>query len=139
MKTLQQSTQAWIDSAPRAATNYETGVNNYSGDWAAATVRQKTVMAQNYATSVNNGTWEAGVNRVNTAGWKSRTQAKITNFSSGFTAGASRQASAMGKILTAEANLLSTAPPRGTYEQNKQRATYFMDGLHALKGTLGAS
>ena len=51
----------------------------------------------------------------------------------------SRQASAIAKILQAEAAIVGSLPPRGTFEQNKMRATAVMDSLHALKGTLGAS
>lgn len=138
MKTLQQATANWRDSQPRATAAYEAGINGFTGDWAGATVRQKNVMAQNYATAVQNGSWEAGVNRVGNSGWKSRTVAKIPNFSAGFTAGADRQASAMAKILTAEANIVSSLQPRGTYEQNKARMNAVVDQLHALRGTLGA-
>ena len=44
----------------------------------------------------------------------------------------------MAKILSAEGNIVPSLPARGTYEQNKVRATTLMDALHALKGTLGA-
>ena len=35
--------------------------------------------------------------------------------------------------------LRTTQTARGTFEQNKLRATAVMDSLHALKGSLGAS
>jgi hypothetical protein len=139
VKTPQQSAQAWEQSAGRAATNYADGVNGYSGDWAGRTAAQQAVMLQNLTQAINSGRWAQGVQQVGTQGWKSRTQAKIGNYSTGFTAGAARQASAIAKILAAEANIVGSLPPRGTYEQNKQRATAVMDGLHALRGQLGAS
>lgn len=138
MKTPQQAAAAWRDSAPKAQANYEAGVRGFNGDWAGATIRQKTTMASNFATSVNNGTWESGVNSVGNQGWKDRTVAKLPNFGQGFTAGADRQAASIAKIISAEANIVGSLPPRGTYEQNKARATAVMDQLHALKGTLGA-
>ena len=136
MKTPQQAAQAWEQSSGRAAQAYTDGINNYSGDWAGATVRQQSVMQQNWNAALP--TWASRVQNVGTNGWKSRTQAKVSNYSTGFTAGAQRQAAAIAKILAAEANIVSSLPPRGTYEQNKNRATAVMDGLHALKGTLGA-
>src|SRR5690242_16750918 len=115
MKTPQQAAQAWADSAGRAATNYAEGVQNYAGDWAGATTRQQAVMQQAWTQAVSNGTWANGVNRVGTNGWKSRTQAKTSNYTTGFSAGASRQASAIQKILAAEANIVSSLPPRGDF------------------------
>ena len=139
MKTAQQAQQAYLDSIGRATTNYGAGVNAYSGDWANRTASQQAVMLQNLTTAINNGAWAAGVARVGTAGWKSRTQAKLANYGVGLNAGAARFDSAITKILQAEANIVGSLPPRGTYEQNKARATAVMDGLHALRGQLGAT
>lgn len=138
MKTADQAASNWEQSSGRAATNWTAGVNNYSGDWAAATTRQEGVMRQNLIAAIDGGAWRNGVSRVGTNGWKSATQASSGNFSNGFTKGAAKQRAAIAKILSAEANIVGSAPPRGTYEQNKQRATYVMDQLHALKGQLGA-
>ena len=138
MKTADQAAQNWEQSAGRAGTNWTAGVNNYSGDWAAATTRQESVMQQNLNAAIANGSWRNGVTRVGTNGWKAATQASSANFSNGFTKGAAKQRAAIAKILAAEANIVSSLPPRGTYEQNKARSTAVMDQLHALKGTLGA-
>lgn len=138
MKTPQQAAEAWAASAGRAQANYTTGVNNYSGDWAGATTRQQAVMQQNWTQAVSSGRWAQGVSNTGTQGWKQRTQDKVANYGTGFTAGASRQAAAIAKILAAEANIVNSLPPRGDYNQNKNRATAVMDGLHALKGQLGA-
>lgn len=138
MKTAQQAAEAWAQSAGRAATNWTAGVQAYSGNWADATTRQQATLLANLNDAINSGRWANGVQRIGTNGWKSATQAKAGNFSTGFSAGASRQASAIGKILQAEANIVNSLPPRGTFEQNKARATAVMDQLHALRGQLGA-
>jgi hypothetical protein len=139
VKTAQQAAEAWAQSAGRAATNYQAGIQNTNADWAGRTKAQRSVMLANLNQAVNSGLWDQGIDRVGNGGWKSRTVAKIGNYSTGFTAGASRQASAIGKILSAEANIVGSLPPRGTFEQNKARATAVMDQLHALRGQLGAS
>lgn len=139
MKTAQQAAANWIGSAGRAQTEWSAGVQAYSGDWAGATTRQQSVLLQNVTQAISNGTWAAGVNRVGTQGWKSRTVDKATNYATGFQAGASRQASAIAKILAAEANIVGSLPPRGDFTANKARATAVMDALHALRGTLGAT
>lgn len=139
MKTAQQAAQNWSGSAGRAATDWAAGVNNYSGDWAGATTRQQTVMQTNLVAAITSGRWAAGVNRVGTQGWKSRTQAKQSNYSTGFTAGADRYSAASQKIMSALQNIVPSLPPRGDFTQNKARATAVMDALHALRGQLGAS
>lgn len=138
MKTPQQAAQAWRDSAGRAGTNWQAGVNSYSGDWASATTSQQATMQTNWQQAVSSGRWSAGVNRVGTGGWKQATVSKASNYSTGFQAGADRQAAAIGKILAAEANIVQSLPPRGDFAQNVNRATQVMTQLHALKGQLGA-
>lgn len=126
----------WTNSAGRAATDYQAGVNNYNGDWAGATVRQQAVMQANFIASMP--TWAAHVQAVGTAGWKAATIAKVANYSTGFQAGSGNYNIAAGKIGAALTNIVPSLPPRGTYAENKIRATTLMDSLHALKGQLGA-
>ena len=95
-------------------------------------------MLQGVQQAVTSGLWAARINAVGTAGWKSATVARLANYGTGFTAGAAAQAAAIQKIISAEQNIVPSLPPRGTYDQNKQRATAFMDAMHALKGSLGA-
>lgn len=138
MKTAQQAAAEWTGSAGKAQANYQQGVEGYNGDWAGATTRQQAAMTTAWNASVANGSWAAGVNRTGTNGWKSATVARIANYGVGFQAGAAKFTTAIGKIITAEQNIVNSLPPRGDYNANKARANAFMDQLHALKGTLGA-
>lgn len=138
MKTPQQAAEAWVASAGRAATNWAQGVQNYSGDWAGATTAQQNAMQTNWQQSVSSGAWARGVQNVGTQGWKSATQARSANFTTGFQAGATKQATAIAKILQAEASIVAALPPRGTFEQNVQRSVAVQTALHAQKGNLGA-
>jgi hypothetical protein len=138
VKSAQQAAANWAASSGRAAQAWQEGVQGYNGDWAAATTRQQNVMQANLNNSINNGAWANGVNKVGTQGWKQSTVDKVNNFSTGFNAGAQKQAAAAAKIIAAEANIVGNLPPRGDYNANKARATAVMDGLHALKGQLGA-
>lgn len=138
MKTAQQAAANWAASAGRAAADWQAGVEAYTGDWAGATVAQETVALTNITQAFTSGRWRAGVLATGTAGWKQRTVAKSANFATGFAAGAPRQAAAAQKIMQALNGIVPALPPRGTYEQNKVRATTLMDSLHALRGTLGA-
>jgi hypothetical protein len=138
VKTAQQAAANWSGSSGRAAAAYQAGVEGYTGDWAAATVSQEAVLLQNFQQAIARGDWRQGVLAEGTAGWKGATVAKIGNYSTGFSAGAADQAAAMSKIMNALGSIVPSLPPRGTYEQNKTRATSLMDQLHALRGSLGA-
>ena len=138
MKTAQQAAAAWAGSAGRAATNYGEGVNNYSGDWAGATTRQQAVMQQNWQQAVSSGRWAAGVNNTGTNGWKTATQAKTANYTTGFSAGAAKQSVAIGKIMNFLGSAVPALPPRGDINANLQRANALALALHQQKGSLGA-
>lgn len=138
MKTAQQAAAAWQASQGRAAAAYTAGVQSYSGDWAGATAAQEAAMLQGVTQAVTSGRWRSGVQAVGTAGWKAATEAKAPNYSQGFSAGAAKQAQAAQKIMSALGNIVPNLPARGTFEQNKVRATTLMDALHAQRGQLGA-
>lgn len=138
MKNATQAAQNWTASAGRAQTDYQAGIEGYTGDWAGATTRQQAAMSTNWNQSVSSGRWAQGVNAVGTGGWKNATVAKIANYGVGFQAGAAKFSTAIAKIISAEQNIVSSLPPRGDYSANKLRSTSFMDQMHALKGTLGA-
>lgn len=138
MKTAQQAAANWAASAGRAASSWQQGVQAYNGDWAGATVAQQAQMLSGVTQAVTSGRWAAGVQKTGTQGWKSATEAKAANFSTGFSAGAARQAASAQKIIGALQNIVPGLPPRGDFNANKVRATTLMDALHALKGQLGA-
>ena len=136
MKPLTQWTTNWTQSAGTAAANYQSGVNGYTGDWAGATVAQQATMQTNWLASLP--TWAAHVQAVGTAGWKAKTVAKVANYSTGFQAGSQDYSVAAGKIYNALQQIVPSLPARGTYAENKLRATTLMDALHAQRGQLGA-
>ena len=136
MKTAQQAAQNWANSSGRAQAAYQTGVETFSGDWAGATTSQEAALLTNVTQAITSGAWRNGVSRVGTQGWKSATVAKIGNYGTGFAAGAAKQASAIGKILQAEASIVPALPARGSFEQNVQRSVAFQTAMHQLKGQL---
>src|SRR5690349_3414778 len=121
MKTAAQMAANWAGSAQRASTDWQAGVGAYAGDWAGATTRQQAVMANNWNAAIASGRWAAGINRIGTQGWKTRTQDASQQYILGFQAGATRQAASAQKIMSALQNIVPNLPPRGTYAQNQQR------------------
>ena len=138
MKTAQQAAANWANSQGRATQAYADGIAGYTGDWAGATVSQEAALLQGVTQAITSGRWRQGVAAVGTSGWKAAVVAKAPNYSQGFSAGAAAQAAAMQKIMAALGNIVPNLPARGTFEQNKVRATTLMDALHAQRGHLGA-
>lgn len=139
MKTAAQAAAAWQASAGTAAANYQAGINGYTGDWAGTTVNAYNNWVTGLANAQAQGLWQRGVQAAGTSGWKSAATAKVGNYSTGFTAGAGEYNAAIQKVMNALNNIVPSLPPRGTFEQNKVRATTLMDSLHALKGQLSAA
>jgi hypothetical protein len=138
MKSATQAAQNWAASSGRAQQAYQQGVEGYNGDWAGATTSQSAQMLAGVQQAVTSGLWAARVNAVGTNGWKQATVAKLANYGTGFTAGATKQAAAIQKIIAAEQNIVPGLPPRGDFNANVNRMTSFAQQMHALKGTLGA-
>lgn len=138
MKTAAQAASNWTGSQGRATSAYNEGVQSYGGDWAGATVRQQAVMQTNWQQAIGSGRWASGVNAVGTAGWKAATQAKSSNYGTGFGAGANNFQTAIGKVMNALQSGVSSLPARGDINQNLQRANALALYMHGLKGQLGA-
>ena len=138
MKTAAQGSSNWVGSAGRAASDWQAGINGFTGDWAGLT----TAAYQNWVAGLANaqaqGLWQAGVQRAGTTGWKNATIAKAGNYTTGFQAGAANQAASMTKIMNALAGIVPSLPPRGTFAQNVQRSVALQTDLHALRGQLRA-
>jgi hypothetical protein len=139
VKTAAQAAANWANSAGRASTAFTDGVQSSQKDQAALAVAQQATLVANFNQAVSSGRWAAGVTRRGTPYWKSQTLAKAGNYSTGFTAGAANQASAIAKIINAESGIVGSLPARGDFSQNLQRAAAFATALHQLKGTLGAT
>jgi hypothetical protein len=95
-------------------------------------------MVQGFNEAAASGSISAGINAVGTAGWKAATKAKVGNYTTGFTAGASRYSQAAAKFIPAINAGVASLPPRGDINANLQRANSLALYLHGLKGTLGA-
>jgi hypothetical protein len=129
---------AWSASSGKATTNYQTGVESFTGDWAGATTSQQAAMQQNWLQSLANGSWAAGVNRVGTQGWKNATVAKIANFGSGFQAGSAAYNAAAAKLQPFMQQAVASLPPRGDINANLQRSAALAMALHNNRGNFKA-
>ena len=141
MKTAQQANQNWINAAPRASTAWTDGINATTKDQAALAAAAQPSWLAGVQDAAANNRFANGVTRRGTPYWKSQSQAKAGNYTTGYQAGSNNQLSAITKILAAEANIVAALPARGPAgsAQNLSRVTQLDNALHQLRGQLGAA
>lgn len=139
MKSAEQAAARWLANAGAASQTWSDAIQNTSVDVMGRAIAAKNVAAANFQRVMSDGTYEKAVQASGgTANWKSKTEAKQGNYSTGIQAGASKQASAIAKILAAEQQIVSSLPARvpGNPQANLARVQGVVMGLHARKGTL---
>ena len=138
MKNAQTAAANWTGAAGRAQAAFVQGVQSTTKDQASLAVAAQARLVQGFNDAVNSGRWAAGVQRGGTAYWKQQTEAKQSNYGTGYSAGAANFNAAIQKIINAEQAIVSSLPARGDINANLQRANTFALALHQLKGQLGA-
>lgn len=139
MKTAQQAQSNWTGAASRAGTAWTQGIQSTTKDQAALAAQAQPRWLAGVQDAAANNRFANGVTRRGTAYWKSQSEAKAGNYVTGYTAGGNNFGAAIAKIISAEANIVSSLPARGDIMQNLNRAQQFALALHQLKGTLGAA
>jgi hypothetical protein len=138
VKSAQTAVQNWTGASGRAGTAWSAGIQSTTKDQAALAAAAQPRWLQGVQDAAANNRFANGVTRRGTAYWKSQSQAKQGNYTTGYSAGADNFSSAIGKILNAEASIVSSLPQRGDVMQNLQRSQQFALAMHQLKGQLKA-
>ena len=139
MKTAQQAQANWTSAGPRAQTAWVSGIQGTTKDQAALAAAAQPRWLAGVQDAAANNRFANGVTRRGTSYWKSQSEAKQQSYGLGYTAGGNNFGAAIAKIISAEANIVSSLPARGDIMQNLNRAQQFALALHQLKGTLGAA
>lgn len=94
--------------------------------------RQRAVWQQNTAAAADR--WATNTAAVSLQSWQdSMVNVGIPRVASGAQAAIPKMAAAMAQLLPHIDSVKRSLPPRGTFEQNVQRATAMMQGMHAFK------
>lgn len=139
MKNAAQALSRWQGAAGTAGVAWQEGINGSQKDQAALAAAAQPRWLAGVQDAAAHNRFANGVTRRGTGYWKSQSQKKASNYTTGYAAGADNFASAIGKILNAEANIVASLPQRGDITQNLARSQQMALGLHALKGQLGAA
>lgn len=140
MKSAAQALANWQAASGRAQTEWVAGIQATTKDQAAlAAAAQPTWLAGVQAAAASNA-YANGVQRRGTGYWKSQSEAKAANYSTGYTAGGNNYSSAIGKLMQAMPGIVNALPPRGPAgsAQNLNRVTQLDQALHQQKGSFKA-
>jgi|SRR5665213_86329 len=137
MKTAQQGAAKWAQNTGASAPAWVAGIQSTTVDVMGRAVAQIPAAIAGYTASLSSGAYAKAVQASGgTANWKAKAEAKQSNFLTGVTAGASKQESALTKIMAAMPGIVSSLPARGPAgaPQNYQRSAAVGTALHARKG-----
>lgn len=133
--SAQQAADRWAAGAGAGQQRYTEGVQNTNVDVVGRAIAQQGVMVANFGQAVSSGLWARKLGEVGTAGWKSRTIAKASNYSTGIAAGKDRYAAAAAKLLPyiSQGQTMIAAMPKGNIGASKARASAWIDYMAAYK------
>jgi phosphatidate phosphatase APP1 len=136
-QTSAQIAANWAQRLGASSDKMTAGVNAVTVAPGQAAARQKSVYLQNVQAAADK--WAKNVSAVPLSDWQQAYITKgIPRIASGATAAQSKMQNFMDKLLPFQSQALSALPARGTYEQNKNRATMWMDKMHSFSYKSGA-
>lgn len=135
MADLATTVARWRDSAAQGQQRYQDGVQATQKDVVGLAIAAQPKMLASFQHAVNSGRWSRRLSEVGNAGWKAKTLAKASNYSTGIAAGADDFQRAMQTwlpiIQSAAASVQSM--PRATFNDSIARMTAFATALHNAK------
>lgn len=135
MADLAQTVQRWRDSASQGQARYQEGVQATQVDVVGRAVAAQPKMLANVQQAITSGRWARRLQEVGTAGWKSKTLAKVGNYATGIAAGADEYQRAMQTwlpiIQSASASVQSM--PNASFQDSLNRMNAFATALHNAK------
>lgn len=137
MVTGDVAAQRWVAGLTNAGPKITDGINSVTvapGQRAAA---QADVWAAN--TAAAKGKFAKNSAAVPLETWKAAARDKgVARIATGASAAQQKMAAVLNKLLPVLAQEAASLPPRGTFEQNVQRATQMMTKMHARAGQFSA-
>jgi hypothetical protein len=119
------ASNAWLAGMQGAASKITAGVNAVTVAPGQAAARQATVWAQNTAAAQSK--YAKNVSAVSLNEWQTATINKgVSRVASGAAASQDKYTAAMTQILPQITSIVQSLPPRGTTDQNIQRAVTYM-------------
>ena len=122
----------WSNRLGQSTTKITAGVDAVSVAPGVAAARQKDVWANNVISAKDR--WAKRVQSVSLADWQAAMKNKgVPRIATGATAAEPKFAAFMSQLIPHINAGLTKLPPRGSYEQNKNRMNQWSDHMHAFK------
>jgi hypothetical protein len=131
----QQAAQKWAQNMAQAGQTITNGVNNTTKDPIALAIAAIPTAAANYAAAASSGRIQAGLQKSSKAAWQQGMIKKgVPRIAEGAAQAQSKVAAKLQTIIANVNTAVSALPPRGSLEQNLQRAAQFARAMAATKG-----
>lgn len=134
-KSLQQTVQNYVNSAPVAQANYVAGIQASTKPIVQAAINAQAAMVANFNASVQSGLWANKLNARGDGYIKTQAVAKAQNYSTGIVAGQNNYQARMQVWLPIidQAAATVNAMPSGSLAASINRVTQMMTLLHNAK------
>lgn len=134
--TAEQAADKLIRRLSAAGEDIRLGVESVTESPTRAAAAKKDKMRQNILTAIDNGKWEAGLNRVTVEDWKTATVNKgIPRISAGIQGAKNKLTDFYGKLLPFQDALAAKVKkmPDLTLDDSINRMTTFIKGMAQFK------
>lgn len=133
--TAQQAADKWANNSASASSRFQQGVQNTTKDVVGRAIAAQTKLRNAFNEAVDSGRWARNLNAVGNAGWKAKTAAKVSNYSSGISAGKESTVQAFTKLFQFEESLEQSIAqmPNETDADAEARALAWMRGMRSYK------
>lgn len=124
----------WAAAMGRSEKAIQDGVDAVTVNPAEQAIAQKDTMLANYTDSVQSGRWENSMRKVRLPDWKAAMKEKgAKNAVAGAKMGQLKVERAEAEIAPIRDSIVNSLPPRGTIEQNLERAREMAMRMHEAR------
>lgn len=136
MPTPEQVAQYWSSGLQGATQKISDGIDRVNEAPGVKAAAQADVWLANVQAA--KAKFIANSRRVTLDDWKTATKAAVGNVGAGAARNQQKFAARITPVLNHIATGVAQLPPRGTYEQNKQRSIKMMDHMHNYRAPAGS-
>lgn len=121
----------WSSAFGASADRYKAGINRVTVNPAEQAIAAQDRMVANFNDAVNSGKWAAGLQRVTLSSWKqAATDKGASAIAAAARVGQAKVQAAEARIAPIRDAVVASLPPRGTIDQNLERARAMAMGMY---------
>ena len=130
-----QAAAAWVQGMQQAGTKVKNGVMNTTKDPIQLAIAAIPTMVANFQAAASSGRIQAGLQKSSKGAWQQAMVSKgIANMASAAPQAQPKVQNTLQSIIGSVNQAVAQLPPRGSIQQNLQRANQFALAMAATKG-----